>query len=405
MCGLTKTKPPESPHAEALGRLLSVTPSATRDTGGQLQRAHKSAPSRHGVAVPNCVTSAPMPSRKRLRADAAHPRTGPTPEQLFVDASQTLDSILQTGDIQKEQCQRLWTDTYNKYREQDSTACKPEDTKTEVAMLFYVVMYGLQTVSHSHYCGTLQKTLLGCVHKFYGSRECQSIERKLRGSVNQYSTEMVAWMEEYFISKESLTKEIDDVLWEKAAAAEIGPKKKKNTRSAKNWFTEGTFKYKDYDSDTYKEQKLYLIASGLLGDFVKADTKKQWIMNLFSGIPMPKSDIIVWKGTEGELAYFFRTLNTKKLIIYFEDHLWDIVASHFKVETQYGEKVRRININPESLSHHSEKPNDANKKKLDNIINYFSFDVTGYLNERDYEKEQEKERYDNMARKDYGYNH
>lgn len=38
-----------------------------------------------------------------------------TPEQLFVDASQTLDRIIQTGDVSKEQCQSLWNDTYKKY--------------------------------------------------------------------------------------------------------------------------------------------------------------------------------------------------------------------------------------------------------------------------------------------------
>ena len=37
-----------------------------------------------------------------------------TPEKLFVDASQTLDRILQTGDISKELCKSLWNDTYNK---------------------------------------------------------------------------------------------------------------------------------------------------------------------------------------------------------------------------------------------------------------------------------------------------
>jgi len=322
-----------------------------------------------------------------------------TPEHLFADASQTLDSILQTGDVRKEQCQRLWTDTYNKYREQDGTACQTEDTKTEVAMLFYTVMYALQTASHSHYRGTLQRTLHECIHTFYGTKECLSLEQKLRGSVNQYTAEMTAWMEKYFICKESLTKETDDVLREKGAATETTLKKK--PRNTNGWFTEGTFKYKDYDSDIYKEQRLYLISSGLLGVFVKADTKKQWIVNLFSGIPMPKSDKIIWKGTVSELAYFFRTLNKNHLIIYPEDHLWDIVASHFKVETQYENNVRKIKINPESLSHHTEKPNDTNINKLDRMITLFDCNLLDYLKERD----DEQERFEDMAQRDLRFNH
>lgn len=63
-----------------------------------------------------------------------------TPEQLFVDASLTLDSILQTGDKSAEQCHSLWTEKYNQYREQDQMTGSPEDTKAEVAMLFYMLI-------------------------------------------------------------------------------------------------------------------------------------------------------------------------------------------------------------------------------------------------------------------------
>ena len=135
-----------------------------------------------------------------------------TPEQLFVDASLTLDSILQTGDKSAEQCHSLWTEKYNQYREQDQMKGRPEDTKAEVAMLFYVVMYGVSIVNHSHYRGTLQRTLHKCIHDFYGNENCRNIEQKLHEPVNQHTAEMMEWMEEYFNSKESLTNEIDDVL-------------------------------------------------------------------------------------------------------------------------------------------------------------------------------------------------
>ncbi len=38
-----------------------------------------------------------------------------TPEQLFEEASLTLDRLLQTGDVKTEQCQSLWTDKYGLY--------------------------------------------------------------------------------------------------------------------------------------------------------------------------------------------------------------------------------------------------------------------------------------------------
>lgn len=135
-----------------------------------------------------------------------------TPEKLFIDAAQTLDSILMTGDKFAERCHSLWTEKYNQYREHDQGTGDKNDTMAEVAMLFYMVMYGIATVNHSHYRGTLQRTLHKCIHDFYGNENCRNIEQKLREPVNQHTVEMMEWMREYFNCKESLTNEIDDVL-------------------------------------------------------------------------------------------------------------------------------------------------------------------------------------------------
>ena len=135
-----------------------------------------------------------------------------TPEQLFVDAAQTLDSILQTGDRLAERCHSLWTEKYNQYREQDQTAGDKDDTKAEVAMLFYIVMYGVATVNHSHYRGTLQRMLHKCIHEMYGYDNCKNIEQNLHNPVNQHTAEMMAWMAEYFVSAQNLTKEIKEIL-------------------------------------------------------------------------------------------------------------------------------------------------------------------------------------------------
>ena len=136
-----------------------------------------------------------------------------TPEKLFVDATQTLDRILSDGDISTEMCQDMWTEKYTQYREYDEKVGGKEDaTKTEVAVLFYVIMLALQTVNHSHYRGTLQRTLHDCICKFYGIKECLNLERKLRESANQHTSEMMEWMREYFMSEKSVTKEIDEIL-------------------------------------------------------------------------------------------------------------------------------------------------------------------------------------------------
>lgn len=138
-----------------------------------------------------------------------------TAEDLFADASRTLDIILISRDIDADKSKELWTTTFRLYRELDGIAVGEEVSQAEVAMLCYTVMLGLQAVGHSHYRGTLQRTLHNCVHQMWDKVEnenCASVEAELKSSVNQYTTEMLTWMEQYFVSKDSLTKEIESVL-------------------------------------------------------------------------------------------------------------------------------------------------------------------------------------------------
>jgi len=142
-----------------------------------------------------------------------------TAEDLFADASKTLDSILITRDLDADKCKELWSNAFRRYRELDGIAVGEEVTQAEVAMLCYTVMLGLQAVGFSHYRGTLQRTLHNCVHLMWDKVEkenCASVEAELKSSVNQYTTEMLTWMEQYFVSKESLTKEIELLFTKKA---------------------------------------------------------------------------------------------------------------------------------------------------------------------------------------------
>ena len=154
-----------------------------------------------------------------------------TPEELFQDASWTLDRILKDGDISAELCQELWTDKFTQYRERDEKVGGKEDaTKTEVAALFYAVMYALQAVNHSHYRGILQRTLHDSISRLYYKgdiKRCLEFEKKLKVPVNQHSQEMMAWMEEYFNCTGSLSNEIDNLFHpdKKAGMKGLGKKK------------------------------------------------------------------------------------------------------------------------------------------------------------------------------------
>lgn len=132
-------------------------------------------------------------------------------EELFSDAVEVLDGILTSGDINAERCNELWSDTLREYRKLDGYSAGSLESQTEVAMLFYAVMLGLQSVSHSHYRGTLQRTLHSSIHQMWdkgGQKNCSKVESELKAEVNVLTQEMLSWMEEYFVCPTSLSKEI-----------------------------------------------------------------------------------------------------------------------------------------------------------------------------------------------------
>lgn len=237
-----------------------------------------------------------------------------TPEQLFVDASLTLDSILQTGDKSAEQCHSLWTEKYNQYREQDQMTGRPEDTKAEVAMLFYIVMYGVATVNHSHYRGTLQRTLHDCIFNLYYERDikrCLGVEQNLHEPINQHTAEMQIWMEEYFTSKESLTKEIEEAI------------SSRKSKDEDNFQPIGT----TFTKTALLTDKLIDIIGQRLTQANKLNASPDDWRKLFSGIDQQFD--ITWLGTEGELRDLFKMLTDKPQYAKPKRNFQLILKSHF----------------------------------------------------------------------------
>lgn len=100
-------------------------------------------------------------------------------EELFTDAARTLDNLLTEGDLEADICRDLWSDTIADYRQKDGTDADTATTQAEVAMLFYAVMYGIQSVCHSHYRGRLQRVLHASIHQMWnrhGPKNCYEIE-------------------------------------------------------------------------------------------------------------------------------------------------------------------------------------------------------------------------------------
>lgn len=191
-------------------------------------------------------------------------------------------------------------------------------------------------------------------------------------------------------------------------------KPKKPKRNKKNWFTTATFTYKGMKTDLFKDVRLEIAASSLNSLFIKGiirDNKgqaidcKQYIIDLFSGTGIEAENTLIWKGNMVELAYLFRKLNRSKRLEWPEDELfWDIVASHFKIETELKNgNVRKRNVTPDSLKTYSANPKTEIKNQLDIIVSFFNPDMSELLSKRNKDPEEEAENSRNlsMAENDY----
>ena len=217
----------------------------------------------------------------------------------------------------------------------------------------------------------------------------------------------------YCISNDYLAEEKLKVLRTK----ENKGKKKKHKRKKANknyWFTTATFTYKGMKTDLFKDVRLEIAASTLNTHFIKGiirDKKgqmidcKQYVIDFFSGTSIEAENTLIWKGNIVELTYLFRELNRKKRLEWSEDEsFWDIVASHFKIETELKNgKIRKCNVTPDSLKTYSANPKPSIKKQIDIIVSYFNPDMSELLSKRNVDPEEETENNRNqaMAENDY----
>mgnify|MGYP006872981393 CR=1 FL=1 len=179
----------------------------------------------------------------------------------------------------------------------------------------------------------------------------------------------------------------------------------------KNEFTKSTFTCKDLKDDQFMKERISVICDLLFEHFVaskeeKRDIEKDKIGKLFSGKPLKENEKLTWKDAKKELAYFFRQL--RKHLEYSSNlGFWDIVASHFVIETegkkivQGKKKVRLVSISADSLQSTTGKPKKDIMQKLDYMINILTAPIAEVLqlHKSDIEEESRQAREREMAEK------
>ena len=236
------------------------------------------------------------------------------------------------------------------------------------------------------------------------NEKTQALMEYITPSDQQQVKEVIA---EYMLFLEEKRKEYKHNSSERKSSPNAGKNKKPKPKVVKNTntFTELTFTCIDLKEDQFVEQRLALFCDCLLANFVaykegKKDIESEKIEKLFTGKSLKEDEKITWKGAKKELAYFFRHL--RKHVEYSQVGFWDIVASHFVIETegkkkiQGKNKVRHVAISADSLQSSTEKPKEDIMKKLDGIIRVLTVPIDDVLrfqrnnNEGDADEERDK---------------
>jgi hypothetical protein len=217
---------------------------------------------------------------------------------------------------------------------------------------------------------------------------------------------------EYMLFLEEKRKEYKYNSSERKFSPNAGNKRKPKVAKNKDAFTKTTFTCKELEGYQFMEQRRGILCNLLFECFVaskkeKEDIEREKIEKLFSGKSLKEKEKITWKGTKKELVYFFRQL--KNYLEYSsKENFWNVVASHFVIETQgkkivQGQrKVRYVAISADSLQSTTGKPKKDIMKKLDGIINVLTAPIADVLqlHRNSTEGDAEETRYKDLAEKD-----
>ncbi|WP_141241346.1 hypothetical protein [Prevotella sp. 885] len=274
-------------------------------------------------------------------------------EELFVDAAETLDELLTERDIKAERCSELWSEKLSINRRDDANCVDMATSQAEVAMLFYTVMFGLESVNHSHYRCTLQKTLHSSISLMWNKQEktnCENVEKILHNEIVPLTEDMLAWMKNYFISVESLTEEINKLL-----------------HPAKNQCIKPNNKEKVYYTLPYKceDENLRIKRIDLVRrkceewGWLEVNTDVNDFVHFFSG--KPRDCRLKWEASNAVLSFLITKLLDIKDCF---DHI-----------TGCSPRAIVINQFKKSYDRHFERVDNNNKTKTEWIVRILNYKV------------------------------
>ena len=248
-----------------------------------------------------------------------------SPTEVFVEAVDIIDNILDESTNPMEYVHDLWENLTIRYKLWPTTARDEEEYQTAVSCVLYVVAVALSLHSDPFFHDTVKDSVLNEItsHKSVVKEE----EDRVVVILSSYADELEAWMEEYSVSKNYLSEEIMCIAKGKKAVFKTIKAKTKRTRTE---IVKTAFCYspKGVD-DASKNVRLSEVFNRLKAQsLIDAKSNLKEFLAVFSGEDVTIR--IAWTGNDNVLHYLFdEWVNKRQYIPKPKGGLWKVVAARF----------------------------------------------------------------------------
>ena len=249
-----------------------------------------------------------------------------SPTEVFVEAVQAIDDILEEGADRDGYVGELWQNLLIRYKLWCPGAPDDKEYETAVCSVFYTVSVVMSTHPDSYYNEQVKDALLSEIS--HHSSNVRQDEDKVIVSLCQFADGLKLWMEIYSDSNAYLTDEIEAVAHGRMPRAKMKSITAKTQKKAKPDYSKYSFcltpkgrfenkvdKALELMYNELKEKKLIEELKNLkldseYGQITSITEKNKLVFNaVFSGADTDYH--IIWTGTTKELGYFINQLEER----------------------------------------------------------------------------------------------
>ena len=220
-----------------------------------------------------------------------------SPTEVFVEAVETIDNILDESIDAMEYVHSLWENLTIRYKLWPTAAREEEEYQTAVSAVCYTVAVALSRHDHTFYNETVKDAILDEIAAHMNI--VKQDEDKILVSLSSYADGIDTWMKEYIKRDDFLSDDIHDV----ANGKKPKPWKSTTQKTSKNHHSKkkivkldvGTKDYSRYSFKIAEELKLWdfyhLLTKQEKGKMAYIDEMKEHVQNLQTALGISKTEL------------------------------------------------------------------------------------------------------------------